>query len=112
MIALNRFIERLNRSPVLWSLGLGVIVYFCAFWLAVLGMFERFPLSFEIGFLSAGALVMVYHWTMSRYITASTIGQVIQVAFGIGLISISMLLIGATMHDKAYEWVNTLLFSP
>ena len=110
MSALNRFIERLNRNPVLWSLGLGVLVYFCAFWLAVLGMFERFPLGFEIRFLSAGALVMAYHWTMSRYITASTIGQVIQVAFGIGLISVSMLLIGAALHDKAYEWINQLLY--
>ena len=109
MSALDKFIERLDRNPVLWSLGLGATVYFCAFWLAVLGMFERFPLSFEIGFLSAGSLVMTYHWTMSRYITVSNIAQVIQVAFGIGLISISMLLIGAAMHDKAYEWVNTWL---
>ena len=111
MPALDKFIERLNQKPILWSLGLGVVVYFCAFWLAVLGMFERFPLSFEIGFLSAGSLVMAYHWAMSRYITASNIAQVIQVAFGIGLISISMLLIGAAIHDKAYEWVNSLLSS-
>ena len=110
MIALDRFIERLNRNPILWSLGLGISVYFCAFWLAVLGMFERFPLSFEIGFLSAGSLVMAYHWAMSRYVTASTIAQIIQLSFGISLISISMLLLGAAMHDKAYEWVNALLF--
>ena len=110
MTASDKFIERLNQKPILWSLGLGVLVYFCAFWLAILGMFERFPLSFEIGFLSAGSLVMAYHWTMSRYITVSNIAQVIQVAFGIGLISISMLLIGAAMHDKAYEWVNTWLY--
>ena len=110
MTALNKFIERLNHRPILWSLGLGVIVYFCAFWLAVLGMFERFPLSFEIGFISAGSLIMGYHWAMSRYIMDSTIAQLIQVLFGIGLISISMLLIGAAMHDKAYEWVNQLLY--
>ena len=110
MSALNRFIERLNRNPVWWSLGLGALSYFCAFWLAVLGMFERFPLSFEVGFLSAGSLVMVYHWAMSRYIIASTIAQLIQVFFGIGLISISMLLIGAAMHDKAYEWVNQMIY--
>ena len=110
MSALNRFIERLNRNPVLWSLGLGVLVYFCAFWLAVLGMFERFPLSFEIGFLSAGALVMGYHWAMSRFIMDSTIAQLTQILFSIGLISVSMLLIGAAMHDKAYEWVNRLLY--
>ena len=110
MTALDRLIERLNRNPILWSLGLGISVYFCAFWLAVLGMFERFPLSFEIGFLSAGSLVMAYHWAMARYITASTIAQLTQVLFGIGLISVSMLLIGAAMHDKAYEWLNTYLY--
>ena len=111
MTALNKFIARLNHRPILWSLGLGVIVYFCAFWLAVLGMFERFPLSFEIGFISAGSLVMSYHWAMSRYITDSIIAQLTQVLFGIGLISVSMLLIGAAMHDKAYEFVNTILFT-
>ena len=111
MSALNRFIERLNRNPVLWSLGLGVLVYFCAFWLAVLGMFERFPLSFEIGFLSAGSSVMSYHWAMSRYIVDSTIAQVIQMSFGLALVSLSMMLIGATMHDKTLEWVNALLYT-
>lgn len=88
MLALDKFIERLNHRPILWSLGLDVLIYFCAFWLAVLGMFERFPLSFEIGFLSAGSLVMGYHWAMSRYIVDSTIAQPTQVLFGIGLISV------------------------
>jgi hypothetical protein len=110
MVVLDKFIERLNYKLILWSLGLGATVYFCAFWLAVLGMFERFPLSFEIGFISAGSLVMSYHWAMSRYIMDSTIAQLIQVLFGIGLISVSMLLIGAAMHDKAYEWLNTYLY--
>jgi hypothetical protein len=31
MSALDRFIERLNHQPVLWSLGLGVTVYFGVF---------------------------------------------------------------------------------
>lgn len=110
MSTLNRFIERLNRNPIVWSLGLGISVYFCAFWLAVLGMFERFPLSFEVGFISAGALVMAYHWAMSRYLKNSKIGQVIQLLFGFILVSISMLLIGASMHDKAYEFVNSWLY--
>lgn len=109
MTALDKFIEHLNQKPILWSLGLGATVYFCAFWLAVLGMFERFPLSFEVGFLSAGSLVMAYHWAMSRYIVTSKTAQGIQISLGIGLVSISMLLIGAAMHDKAYEWVNAVL---
>jgi len=111
MSALNRFIERSNRNPILWSLGLGVLVYFCAFWLAVLGMFERFPLSFEIGFLSAGSSVMAYHWAMSRYIRSSNFAQVIHLCFGLGLVTASMALIGATTHVKTYDWLTTLLFS-
>lgn len=102
MIVLDKLIVWLNNRPILWSLGLGVTVYFCAFWLAVLGMFERFPLSFEIGFLSAGSLVMAYHWKESRYITANTIAQTIQISFGIGLVSISMALIGSAKHEKGY----------
>jgi len=109
MTALDKFIARLNHRPILWSLGLGVTVYFCAFWLAVLGMFERFPFSFEVGFLSAGSLVMAYHWVMSRYIATSKTAQAIQICLGLSLVSMSMLLIGATMHDKAYDWVNALL---
>jgi len=110
MTALDRYIERLNRNPILWSLGLGISIYFCAFWLAVLGMFERFPLSFEIGFLSAGSLVIAYHWSMARYINASIVGQVIQISFGLCLVIASMMLIGATTHHKAYAWVNGWLY--
>ena len=110
MTALDKFIERLNHRPILWSLGLGVTVYFCAFWLAVLGMFPRFPLIFEVGFLSAGALVMAYHWAMSRYITGSKLAQGIQLAFSLSLVSMSMFLIGAITHHKAYEFVNSWLY--
>lgn len=112
MSALNRFIERLNQKPILWSLGLGVTVYFCAFWLAVLGLFERFPLSFEIGFLSAGSLVMAYHWAMSRYLTTgSKLAQFIHLSLGLALVAASMALIGATTHMKAYEWLGTWLWT-
>ena len=110
MSALDKFTSRLNASPIMWTLGLGVTVYFCAFWLAVLAMFPPFPSIFEVGFLSAGALVMAYHWAMSRYITGSTLAQGIQLAFGLTLVSMSMLLIGATMHHKSYEWFNTWLY--
>ena len=110
MAALDKFIERLNRNPVLWSLVLGVLSYFCAFWLAVLGMFERFPLSFEIGFLSAGSLIMAYHWMMSRFISDSKVAQAIQLCLGMTLVSISMLLVGAATHAKAYEFINRWLY--
>ena len=111
MTALDRLIERLNHNPILWSLGLGISVYFCAFWLAVLGMFERFPLSFEVGFLSAGSLVMGYHWAMSRYLQSNMCGQVIQMSFGIALLTLVIALIGASTHIKAYETINEVLFS-
>ena len=106
---LDRFIERLNVRPILWTLLFGVSSYFCAFWLVVLGMFERFPMSFEIGFLSAGSLIMTYHWIVSRYIIDCKVAQLIQISFGISLISVVMFLIGAAMHDKAYQWVTVLL---
>ena len=111
MIALDRFIQRLNGNPILWSMGLGISVYFCAFWLVVLGIFERFPLSFEIGFLSAGSLVMAYHWAMSRYLVESRQAQFIHLSFGLGLVSASMALIGATTHVKSYDWLTKLLFA-
>ena len=110
MTALDKFIERLNRNPILWSLGLGILVYFCAFWLAVLGMFERLPLIFEVGFLSAGSLVMAYHWAMSRYLAESKLAQFVHLCFGLALVSASMALIGATTHVKSYDWLTQLLF--
>lgn len=110
MTALDRFIERLNRNPILWSLGLGISVYLCAFWLAVLGMFERFPLSFEIGFLTAGSLVTSYHWAMSRYLVESKLAQFIHLSFGLALVSASMALIGAATHIKSYDWLTQFLF--
>ena len=110
MTALDNFIERLNARPILWTLGLGVTIYFLAFWLAVLGMFPRFPLIFEVGFLSAGILVMGYHWAMSRYLAESKLAQSIHLCFGLALVSSSMALIGATTHVKSYDWLTRLLF--
>ena len=107
---LDRLIEKLNARPILWALFLGVSLYICAFWLAILGMFERFPLSFEIGFVSAGIVVMGYHWAMSRFIIKSKVAQVLQMSFGLALVSFSMMLIGAAMQDKTYQWVNRWLF--
>ena len=108
-VALERFIKKLNDRPIIWTLSLGITIYFCAFWLAVLGMLGPFPLSFESGFISAGMLVMTYHWLMSRYIIESKTAQLIQITFGFCLISLSMFLIGAMMHEKAYEWLNAWL---
>ena len=111
MTVLDKFTSRLNASPIIWTLGLGVTVYFCAFWLAVLGMFARFPLIFEFGFLTAGSLVMSYHWAMSRYLVASKLAQFIHLSFGLALVSASMALIGATTHVKSYDWLTKLLFA-
>lgn len=110
MITLDKCIEHLNHKPILWSAGLGLVVYFCAFWLAVFSMFPDFPSIYEVGFLSAGLLVITYHWAMSRYITASSMAQIIQIAFGIGLVSFTMFLIGAALHEKAYEWFNQMIY--
>lgn len=109
MIALNNLVERLNRKPILWAVCLGLIAYLSAFILSVLSILSPTSPVFEIAFLFAGSIVMGYHWVMSRYITASITAQVIQISFGMTLVSISMFLIGASTHQKAYEWVNTLL---
>ena len=111
MIALARFIERLNRKPILWTIGLGLTVYFCAFCLAVFAMFPNFPLIFEVGFLTAGSLVMSYHWAMSRYLVECRLAQFIHLSFGLGLVSASMALVGATTHIKSYDWLTKLLFA-
>ena len=110
MPALDKFIERLNQKPILWSLGLGVTVYCCAFWLSVFAMFASITPLFEVGFLMAGSIVLGYHWVMSRYINANAVAQVVQISFGLCLVSASMFLIGAATHAKAYEWVNKLLY--
>ena len=110
MIAFDEFTSRLNASPIIWTLGLGVTVYFCAFWLAVLGMFARFPSIFEVGFLTAGSLVTSYHWAMSRYLVESKLAQFIHLSFGLALVSASMALIGAATHIKSYDWLTQFLF--
>ena len=66
---------------------------------------------FEIGFLFAGSIVMGYHWAMSRYMQSSALGQVIQISFGIALLTLVMAFVGATTHIKAYEVINEVLFS-
>lgn len=110
MIALDKFTSRLNASPILWTLGLGVTVYFCAFWLAVLAIFPSFPVVFEAGFLSAGMLVMGYHWAMSRYLTGSKMAQVIHMFFGVILVTVTLIIIGSALHIKSYEAINRWLF--
>lgn len=111
MIALNNLVERLNRKPVLWAVCLGLITYLSAFLISVLSTLSSTTPVFEIGFLSAGSIVMGYHWAMSRYMQSNTLGQVIQISFGVALLTLVMAFIGATTHIKAYEVINEVLFS-
>ena len=110
MSALDKFIERLNRKPILWTVSLGLIVYCCAFWISVFAMFPSITPLFEIGFLFAGSLVMAYHWAMSRYLRASKIAHYIHLSLGLALVTASMVLIGATTHVKSYDWLTQFLF--
>ena len=110
MSALDKFIERLNRKPILWTVSLGLIIYCCAFWLSVFAVLPAITPLFEIGFLFAGSLVMAYHWAMSRYLTESKLAQFVHLCFGLALVSASMALIGATTHIKSYDWLTQILF--
>ena len=110
MNAMDRFIERLNQKPILWTVTLGLIVYCCAFWLSVFAMFPSITPVFEIDFLLAGSIVIGYHWAMSRYLAESKLAQLIHLSFGLALVSASMALIGATTHVKSYDWLTQLLF--
>jgi hypothetical protein len=110
MTTLDKFIARLNQKPMLWTLALGLIVYFCAFWISVFAMFPSITPLFEIGFLFAGSLVVAYHWAMSRYLAESKLAQIVHLCFGLVLVTASMALIGATTHVKSYDWLTQWLF--
>lgn len=106
---IDTLITRLNSNPVLWSISLGLIVYVFAFLLAIFAISQLTP-TYEISFISAGAMVMGYHWAMSRFMKNSKVGQIIQLSFGLILVSLAMSLVAAATHMRAYEVINKWLF--
>ena len=86
----SRFVQRVNRSPIFWTLGLMVPVYFVSLTLAFMALlndpfFYSPTVSFFVFFMAAN-LVMGYHWFFSRYQHSSTFAQILQ--FSAGLIPV------------------------
>lgn len=83
----QRFVDALNRRPLVWTIGLLVPVYLVSFILAFAGLAAEphlySPLISFICLLVAAFLVMAYHWTMSRYQRTSNLAQCIQFIAGL-----------------------------
>lgn len=106
----DSFLGLLNLRPLLWTVSLGVAVYLIAFCVTVLTMATKVSPLFEIAFIFSGSLVMAYHWIMSRFLTGSPLGQIIQLCLGMALVIVTMAINGAVIHHKAYEWINNLIY--
>ena len=83
----NRFVVRVNRSPVLWTIGLLVPIYILSFALAFVAILmdpHMYAPGVQLILLTVAALlVMSYHWFFSHYQTASTFAQWIQFISGL-----------------------------
>lgn len=86
----NRFVQRVNRAPIIWTIGLIVPIYIFSFALAFIALasdpYIESPITTFLLLLVAAITAIAHHWFFSRYQRASSIGQVIQ--FGIGLLPI------------------------
>ena len=83
----NRFVQRVNRAPIVWTVGLMVPVYMFAFSLAFIALasdpyFESPVITFLL-LLAAASAAMSYHWFFSRYQRVSPFGQFLQFSFGL-----------------------------
>ena len=110
MNRLDSFVALLNKRPLAWTVSLGTAVYLAAFFMIVLAMVSRVSPLFEIGFILSGSLVLAYHWTISRFLNGSPLSQLIQLSLGFALVLVTMVINGAVIHHKAYEWINSLLY--
>lgn len=81
------FVRRVNRSPITWTIGLMIPVYIFAFALAFVALasdpYIESPLVTFLLLLIAASTAMSYHWFFSRYQRVSTLGQLLQCAFGL-----------------------------
>ena len=83
----TRFVARVNRSPVFWTISLLVPIYVMSFALAFVAILmdpHMYAPGVQLILLAVAALlVMSYHWFFSRYQTASTFAQWIQFISGL-----------------------------
>ena len=83
----NRFVQRVNRAPIVWTIGLMIPVYAISFSIAFVAILIDPHMYSPVGQLAlmvvSALLVMLYHWFFSRYQTSSTLAQVIQFSSGL-----------------------------
>ena len=83
----NRFVQRVNRAPIIWTVGLLIPVYICSFSLAFIALasdpYIESPLVTFSMLIVAASIAMSYHWFFSRFQVSSAVGQVIQLASGL-----------------------------
>ena len=83
----NRLVRRVNRAPIMWTVGLMIPVYMFAFALAFIALasdpYIESPVTTFLLLLVAASAAMSYHWFFSRYQRASAFGQLLQFAFGL-----------------------------
>ena len=83
----SRFVERVNRRPMIWTIALMIPTYFVSLSLASIAMIsDPFLYSPAVTFLVlliAASLVMGFHWFFSRYQRSSNVAQAIQFVAGL-----------------------------
>ena len=83
----NRFVQRVNRAPIVWTVGLMIPVYAISFSIAFVAILIDPHMYSPFGQLAlmvvSALLVMLYHWFFSRYQTSSNLAQVIQFSSGL-----------------------------
>ena len=83
----DRFVRRVNRAPIIWTVGLLIPVYMFSFSLAFMALvsdpYIESPVATFVLLLIAATTAMAYHWFFSRYQRSSNIGQLLQFCFGL-----------------------------
>ena len=83
----SRFVERVNRRPMIWTIALMIPTYFVSLSLASIAMIsDPFLYSPAVTFLVlsiAATLVMGFHWFFARYQRSSNVAQAIQFVAGL-----------------------------
>ena len=83
----SHFVQRVNRAPILWTVGLMIPVYAISFSIAFVAILidpHMYSPAGQLALMLVSAfLVMLYHWFFSRYQTSSTLAQIIQFSSGL-----------------------------
>jgi len=81
------FVELINERPILWTVSLLIPTYVFAFVIAFAGLaldpHLGSPLLTFLILIGAAVIVMIYHWTFSRFQRTSSVAQAIQFVAGL-----------------------------